>query len=168
MTFLILNNYTIAQSGNSATFTNTHAFTATSKGKDIISAENTIRNNSNTKFDLAHIRSLILHDSFFTNNNVIQLYQYIKNNINFNQSFEIYTTKDSINEIFKLENFSEVSGYYTILVNTQNNIPVKHIRFNDFCNDILIENYTKYYQRIKINEGIINDSSKKYISIDNF
>ena len=83
MTFLILNNYTIAQSGNSPTFTNTHSFTATSKGKDIISAENTIRNNSNTKFDLSHIRSLILHDSFFTNNNVIQLYQYIKNNIIF-------------------------------------------------------------------------------------
>ena len=30
----------------------------------------------------------------------------------------------------------------------------------------MLENYTKYYQRIKINEGIINDSNKKYISID--
>ena len=31
-------------------------------------------------------------------------------------------------------------------------------KYNDLVN--------KYYQRIKINEGIINDSNKKYISID--
>lgn len=166
MYFFILNNYTIAQSGNSPSFTNTHAYTASASDKDLLSTENKIRNNSNTKFDLTHIRSLILHDSFFENNNVLNLYNYFENNVKFNHSFEIYTTKDKIEEIYKLENFSEVSGYYTILVNTQNNIPVKHVRFNDFCNDILINNYTKYYHRIKINEGIINDSSNKYISLE--
>lgn len=166
MYFFILNNYTIAQSGNSPSFTNTHAYTATATDKDILSAENKIRNNSNTKFDLNHIRSFILHDSFFEDDNVLKLFNYFQNNVKYNHSFEIYTTKDNIKDIYKLENFSEVSGYYTILVNTQNNIPVKHIRYNDFCNDILIKDYTVYYQRIKINEGIIADSNEKYISLE--
>lgn len=166
MTFLILNNYTIAQSGNSPSFTNTHAYTAMASSSTILEAENKIRNNSNTKFDLSHIRSFIINDSFFVNDNVIKLYEYFKNNIKYHHTFEIYTTKDKISEIYKLENFSEVSGYYTILVNTQNNIPVKHVRYNDFCNDILIKDYTKYYHRIKINEGIINDSNKQYISLE--
>lgn len=166
MTFLILNNYTIAQSGNSPSFTNTHAYTATASSSTILEAENKIRNNSNTKFDLSHIRSFIINDNFFVNGNIIKLYEYFKNNVKYHHTFEIYTTKDNICEIYKLENFSEVSGYYTILVNTQNNIPVKHVRYNDFCNDILIKDYTKYYHRIKINKGIINDTDKKYISLE--
>lgn len=166
MYFLILNNYTIAQSGNSPSFTNTHSYIAKGSEKSLLDAENEIRNNSNTKFDLSHIRSLIINDNFFVNNNILKLYDYIKNNPKYNHTFEIYTTKDSIDKIYQVENFSEVSGYYTILVNTQNNIPVKHVRFNDFCNDLLIKNYTQHYQRIKINEGIIADSKKKYISLD--
>ena len=160
MYFLILNNYTIAQSGNSPTFTNTHSYIAKGNEKSLLDAENKIRNNSNTKFDLSHIRSLIIND------NVLKLYDYIRNNPKYNHTFEIYTTKDSIEKIYQVENFSEVSGYYTILVNTQNNIPVKHVRFNNFCNDLLIDNYTQYYQRIKVNEGVIADAKKKYISLD--
>lgn len=166
MYFFILNNYTIAQSGNSPSFTNTHSYTAVATDKDILSAENKIRNNSNTKFDLTHIRSLILHDNFFEDDNVLKLYYYFQNNIKYNHSFEIYTTKDYLSDIYKLENFSEVSGYYTILVNTQNNIPVKHVRYNDFCNDLLIKDYTVYYHRIKINEGVVNDSDKKYVTLE--
>lgn len=166
MYFFILNNYTIAQSGNSPSFTNTHSYTAFATDKDILSAENKIRNNSNTKFDLTHIRSLILHDNFFEDDNVLKLYYYFQNNIKYNHSFEIYTTKDNLSDIYKLENFSEVSGYYTILVNTQNNIPVKHVRYNDFCNDLLIKDYTVYYHRIKINEGVVNDSDKKYVTLE--
>lgn len=166
MYFFILNNYTIAQSGNSPSFTNTHSYTAVATDKDILSAENKIRNNANTKFDLKHIRSFILNDNFFEDDNALKLFYYFQNNVKYNHSFEIYTTKDNLNDIYKLENFSEVSGYYTILVNTQNNIPVKHVRYNDFCNDILIKDYTVYYHRIKINEGIINDSDKKYITLE--
>ena len=166
MYFFILNNYTIAQSGNSPSFTNTHSYTALATDKDILSAENKIRNNSNTKFDLTHIRSLILHDNFFEDDNVLKLYYYFQNNVKYNHSFEIYTTKDNLSDIYKLENFSEVSGYYTILVNTQNNIPVKHVRYNDFCNDLLIKDYTVYYHRIKINEGVVNDSDKKYVTLE--
>lgn len=166
MYFFVLNNYTIAQTGNSASFTNTHAYVSKGSDKEILLSENKIRNNSNTKFDLSHIRSFIIHDSFFVKNNAYLLLEYFINNPKYNPSFEIYMTKDKLDEIYKLENFSEVSGYYTILVNTQNNIPVKHITYNDFCNDLLIPNYTKYYQRIKLNKGIISDDEKEYISLE--
>ena len=72
MYFLILNNYTIAQSGNSPTFTNTHSYIAKGNEKSLLDAENKIRNNSNTKFDLSHIRSLIINDNFFINDNVFE------------------------------------------------------------------------------------------------
>ena len=71
MYFFVLNNYTIAQTGNSASFTNTHAYTSKATDKDILSAENKIRNNSNTKYDLSHVRSLVIKSSFFKNDNII-------------------------------------------------------------------------------------------------
>lgn len=165
MYFFILNNYTIAQTGNSASFTNTHSYTTKASEKELLLAENKIRDNSNTKFDLSHIRSLVIKTSFFKGDNILKLVNYIKNSNKFCPSFEIYTTDDSLDELYKLENFSEVSGYYTILVNTQNNIPVKHITFNDLCNDIYIKDYVVPYQKIKISKGVITDSEKEYITL---
>ena len=163
MYFFILNNYTIAQTGNSASFTNTHAYTTKASDKEILLAENKIRDNSNTKFDLSHVRSFVIKTSFFKNDNILKLINYIKNSNKYSPSFEIYTTDDSLDELYKLENFSEVSGYYTILVNTQNNIPVKHVTYSDLCNDIYIKDYVVPYQKLKINKGIITDSEKEYI-----
>ena len=164
--FYVLNNFNIAQTGNSASFTNTHSYIAKASDKDLLSAENKLRNNSNTKFDLSHVRSLIIKDSFFVNDNIVQLVNYFQNNSRFNPSFKIYTTSDELDKIFKIENFSEVSGYYTILVNTQNNIPVGHITYKDLCNDIFIPNYTVAYQKIKINDDIISDDKEKYITLE--
>lgn len=166
MYFFILNNYTFAQTGNSATFTNTHAYTAKETDKTILGAENKIRNNSNTKFDLRHVRSLVLSESFFSSNNLKYLIDYFVNNINYNPSFEIYTTSDNLAELYKIEHFSEVSGYYTILVNTQNNIPVNHVTYNNLCNDVLIPNYTVSYQKIKLKKGVIESGEEKYISLN--
>lgn len=165
MYFFILNNYTIAQTGNSASFTNTHAYTTKASDKEILLAENKIRDNSNTKFDLSHVRSFVIKTSFFKNDNILKLINYIKNSNKYSPSFEIYTTDDSLDELYKLENFSEVSGYYTILVNTQNNIPVKHVTYSDLCNDIYIKDYVVPYQKLKINKGIITDSEKEYITL---
>ena len=164
--FYVLNNFNIAQTGNSASFTNTHSYVAKASDKDLLSAENRLRNNSNTKFDLTHIRSLVIKDSFFVNDNILQLIHYFQNNSRFNPSFKIYTTSDELDKIFKIENFSEVSGYYTILVNTQNNIPVKHITYNDLCNDLYIPNYTICYQKIKVNEDVFSDDKKQYVSLE--
>lgn len=164
--FYVLNNFYIAQTGNSATFTNTHSYVAKASDKDLLSAENKIRNNSNTKFELTHIRSLVIKDTFFRNDNILKLIDYFKNNSRFNPSFKIYTTSDELDAIFNIENFSEVSGYYTILVNTQNNIPVKHVTYNDLCNDLYISNYTICYQKIKINNDMIFDEDKKYITLE--
>ena len=166
MYFFILNNYTFAQTGNSASFTNTHAYTAKETDKTILGAENKIRNNSNTKFDLRHVRSLVLSEDFFTNNNLKHLMNYFVNNINYNPSFEVYTTSDDLSELYKIEHFSEVSGYYTILVNTQNNIPVNHVTYNNLCNDILIPDYTVAYQKIKLKKGVIESGEEKYVSLN--
>lgn len=163
--YFVLNNYNIAQTGNSAAFTNTHAYVTKASDKELLLAENKIRNNSNTKIDLSHVRSIVIKDTFFKKNNIIKLIDYIKNSNKYNPSFEVYTTDDNLDEIYKLDNFSEVSGYYTILVNTQNNIPVKHITYSDLCNDIYIDNFFVPYQKIKVNKGIINDSEKEYVTL---
>lgn len=166
MYFFVLNNYLFGQIGSNAPEGTTSAFISKASAKDLFLAEQLIRENSNIMFDLTHIRSIIIHENFFIGDNAKKLMYYFQNNFNYFPSFQIYITSDEIIKIFQIQNFSEVSAYFTILVNTQTNLPVPQVSFNSFINDLLDENLTTCYSTITTVDGLFVAENEKFISLE--
>lgn len=161
----ILNNFNIGQSEFALGEQDNLGYIAKGTSHSIPTAISNIKQQSNIKLQLSHIRSMILTDSFFNDRNATMLYSYIKYSPDFYPTFNIYTTSDDLMEIYNVQNFSETSAYYTILINNDGVNDPANITFITFINDILVEEYTGLYPIIKVNKETFYNGDKPYVSL---
>lgn len=160
--FYILNNFNLGNSQYATSEAKNLGYITKGKGTSIASSIHNIKEASNIRLETSHIKSLVLKDTFFNDSNVFELVDFIKNSPDFYPSFIVYTTSDEISEIYKVENFTETSAYYTLLVNNQGINKPKLVTFTYFINDILDENYTTGYPIIKSVKTVLSDYDEPY------
>ena len=161
----ILNNFNIGQSEFAIGEQDSLGYISKGTSGSIPSAISTIKQQSNIKLQLSHIRSMVLTDRFFNDNNTLMLYSFIKYSPDFYPTFNIYTTSENLMDVYRVQNFSETSAYYTILINNDGVNDPKNITCATFINDILIDYYTGLYPIIKINKETFYNGDKPYISL---
>ena len=163
--FYILNNFNLGTSQFAQGEATNLGYVTKGTGLTIPSAIQSIKLASNIRLETSHIKSMVLKDTFFNNNNTYDLVNYIKHSPDFYPSFIVYVTSDDIKNIYEVNNFSETSAYYTLLVNNQGINKPKLTTFIDFINDVLDDNYTTMYPIIKSKKDIIYDYNDEYTTL---
>jgi len=162
----ILNNFNISRSEYGTSSPDALGYICKGEGKSISESLANINRFSNIRLQYSHIRSLILKDTFFTKQSIIHLYNQIKLSVDFYPTFNVYTTFDELNDIFNVNNFSETSAYYTILVNNDTINKAKDVTFLNYINDLLIPYYTVAYPILKISNDAFFEKNTPITSID--
>ena len=106
----IINTLNLSNIQTSATEKDSIAYISKYSESSIPKAIHKIFENSDIHIDLRHLRTVILKDSFINNDNLNMLINLIKNDINFYFNFSIYITKDNLEDIYKVNNFTETSA----------------------------------------------------------
>lgn len=161
----ILNDFNLGQSQYAIGESSTLAYTATSRGDTLQEALWKITINTNIYLQYSHIRTMIIKDTFCNNNNIYLLYQFIRTTPEFYPNFHIYTTSNELSEIYKVENFSDTSAYYTILVNSKGNSKTVKTDFIDLSNDLIRPNYTIRYPHLVATKTVFATNKDPYVSL---
>lgn len=161
----ILNNFNIGQSEFALGEQDNLGYISKGTASSIPEAISNIKKQSNIKLQLSHIRSMILKDTFFNDYNVVMLYSYIKYSPDLYPTFNIYTTSEDLMEIYNVQNFSETSAYYTLLINNDGVNDPLNVTITSFFNDILINYYTGIYPIISISKDTFYNGDKPYLSL---
>lgn len=162
----ILNNFNLSISDYGLSEANKLGYICKETGISIPDALSKINKQSNIRLQYSHIRSVLLKESFFNKNNVLNFYNHIRLSLDIYPNFSIYTTSDDLMEIYNVKNFSDTSGYYTILVNTDSINKPKNSTFLNFANDILCSTYTVAYPIIKICQENFYENNESLTSLD--
>lgn len=163
--FYILNNFNLGTSQFAQGEATNLGYVTKGSGKSIPSAIQSIKLSSNIRLETSHIKSMVLKDTFFNYNNIYDLVNYMKNSPDFYPNFIVYVTSDEIKNIYEVNNFSETSAYYTLLVNNQGINKPRLTTFIDFINDVLDNNFTAMYPLIKSKKDTIYDYNKEYTTL---
>ena len=162
----ILNNFNISRSEYGTASPDSLGYICKGEGKSIAEALSNINRYSNIRLQYSHIRTLVLKDTFFTRRSILHLYKHIKLSTEFYPTFYVYTTSDDLLKIYNVNNFSETSAYYTILINNDTINKAKEITYLDYINDILISTYTTSYPILTVSEDIFYEKDNPITSID--
>jgi hypothetical protein len=149
---------------------------STSPSTIITGTSNTIENTFFKLYDsvfvnlnLSHIETLILNERFISSKNIKELILYISSHQEFYPKFNIFITKESLNDIFNIDYFSDTSSYYNILTEYKSEIEHHHTTFIDLINDFNETNYFVMYPSLLLNKNIIkNDKLSTSLYIDGF
>ena len=161
----IINTLNLSNIQTSSTEKDSIAYVAKYTSDSIPSAVHKIFENSDIHIDLRHLRTLILKDSFINKKNLDLLINLIKNDINFYFNFAVYVTKDKIEDIYKVNNFTETSAYMTLLTMT-NNYDNYHLSYYpNLVNDLYSKIISYNYPIIKAQKEVFEKNEKDYITI---
>lgn len=161
----ILNDFNLGQTQYAIGESSTLAYTATSRGDTLQEALWMITINTNIYLQYSHIRTMIIKDTFCNDNNIYLLYEFIKTTPDFYPNFHIYTTSNELSDIYKVENFSDTSAYYTILVNSKGNSKTVKTDFIDLANDLIHPFYTIRYPHLVATKDVFATNEDSYISL---
>lgn len=162
----ILNNFNNTRSEYGSSNPDVLGYICKGQGKTIQEALSSINRNSNIKLQYSHIRSLIIQNNFFSEKHIKNLYKLIKLSKDFYPTFNVFITYDTLDTIYQVNNFSETSAYYTILVNTDTINKSQNTTFLDFINDILVSTYTPAYPVLQTSNDVFFENDKAITSID--
>lgn len=162
----ILNNFNLGQSEFAISESKNLGYIAKGKGNSLAKALSAIKNISNIRLELSHIKSMVIKDTFFNNQNLLKLIDFIKYNPGMYPNFVVYVTSNGIKEIFTVQNFTETSAYYTLLVNSKGINLAKQTTFTNLINDLLHQNYTESYPVISSNTDTIFDKEDNYNTLE--
>lgn len=165
----VINNYTMSKSDFNTS-------SSTSPSTIITGTSNTIENTFFKLYDsvfvnlnFSHIETLILNERFISTKNIKELILYISSHQEFYPKFNIFITKESLNDIFNIDYFSDTSSYYNILTEYKSEIEHHHTTFIDLINDFNETNYFVMYPSLLLNKNIIkNDKLSTSLYIDGF
>lgn len=162
----ILNNFNLSISDYGLSEANKLGYICKETGISIADALSKINKQSNIRLQYSHIRSFIIKDNFFNKVNVLNLYNHIRLSLDIYPNFSIYTTSDNLMDIYNVKNFSDTSGYYTILVNTDSINKPKNSTYLNFANDLLCSTYTVPYPIIKVSQDNFYENNEPLTSLD--
>lgn len=166
MYLYFLNDLNVSNSQNQSLDPDVLGFTAKGTGKHLNEAYEKIKKNCDLVIDLHHLQTMILHERFFTNQNINKIYNILKYSSKFDPTFEIYITDSEIKDIYTIQNMSETTSFYTILTGVKEGSQFNPTSFLDLCNDLLIPNYNVVYPVISVNKEIFGKHDENYSTIE--
>lgn len=166
MYLYFLNDLNVSNSQNQSLDPDVLGFTAKGSGKTLNEAYELIKKNCDLVIDMHHLQTMILHERFFTNQNILKIYNILKYSSKFDPSFEIYITDSEIKDIYTIQNMSETTSFYTILTGVKEGSQFNPTTFLDLCNDILITELNVIYPVISVNKEIFGKHDENYSTIE--
>ena len=115
--FYVLNNFNLAQAEISSNNVDNLAYVAKITAPTLTEAFRKLNQISNIYIHYNHLRTVILTNKFLNNQYLFDFYQFIKDDLNLYPSFYLFATDSKPEDIFNIENFSEISAYHTLLIN---------------------------------------------------
>ncbi len=161
----IINNLNLTQIDLATSEGDKLAYVASSSDLSLTIALDKIYENSDIIIDLHHLKTLILSKNVCNKINLRNIKDFLLNNYANYLNFSVLLTEKDISEIYKVQNFTETSAYYTLLTNSSNynkyNIPKIH----EFINDVSSNNYNITYPLINISYDTFGKNEDKYITL---
>lgn len=166
----VLNNYTMSKSDfNTSSSSTTPATIITGKSNTIENTFFKLYDSVFVNLNFSHIETLILNESFISSKNIQELILYISSHQEVYPKFNVFITKESLNDIFNIDYFSDTSSYYNILTEYKSEIEHHHTTFIDLINDFNEPNYFVMYPSLLLNRNIIkNNKISTSLYIDGF
>lgn len=163
--FYVLNNFNLAQAEISSNNVDNLAYVAKITAPTLTEAFRKLNQISNIYIHYNHLRTVILTNKFLNNQYLFDFYQFIKDDLNLYPSFYLFATDSKPEDIFNIENFSEISAYHTLLINPDLIKSYKLITFMDFAKAITINNYTLLMPHISCVKKIFSRQDEEYYSL---
>lgn len=142
-----------------------YAYFIKSKGKSITKAVDEMRKNSDTFLDFGHVSTVVIHESFFKIEHLKHLFEFFVNNQSFFLTSSVYITKEDINKVYKAENFSESSSFYSYLIDTESSNLIKKTPLKNLLSDLILSEYSNSYPVLSLKEEMFQSSENTYISL---
>ena len=161
----IINNLNLTQIELATAEGDKLAYVASSKDLSLTIALDKIYENSDVIIDLHHLKTLILTKRVCKTINLKNLAEYFANNYDNYLNFSVLLTENDISEIYKVQNFTETSAYYTLLTNSSNYNKYQIPKAHDFLNDVSSTNYNLIYPLINISYDTFSKNEDKYITL---
>lgn len=165
----VINNYTMSKSDFNTSSSTTPATIITGKSNTIENTFFKLYDSVFVNLNFSHIETLILNESFISSKNFQELILYISSHQEVYPKFNVFITKESLNDIFNIDYFSDTSSYYNILTEYKSEIEHHHTTFIDLINDFNETNYFVMYPSLLLNRNIIkNNKISTSLYIDGF
>lgn len=161
----IINNLNLTQIELATTEGDKLAYVAKSSDLSITIALDKIYENSEIIIDLHHLKTLILTKNVCTDIHLKNIRTFLINNYANYLNFSVILTENDISEIYKVQNFTETSAYYTLLTNSSNYNKYDVPRAHDFLNDVISNDYNLTYPLINISYDTFNKNEDEYITL---
>lgn len=122
-----------------------------------------------TPLNFKHIKTVIMHTSFFDSKYIDEFLQYIKSVRYISYNFYVFSTNEDITEIYNFKNPEQISYQYSLLSSPDlldySNYGVDRLHFLDFTNDYLVEKRYLHIPKIVINK---NWNKNMTLEVDGF
>lgn len=164
--FYVINNFNITNSKIASSNLNNLSYLIKVSDKDFYTTYNNLYNKVNEYISFNHLKTVILSINFINKDNLTLFYNLIKNNTKFYYNFFVFTTASSLDEIYNIKNFSDVSAYHTILTTPNLIFSYNLVTYNKFINIILNDNYSILLPNIKLNKDTINSDSENLYTLE--
>ncbi len=109
------------------------------QGKNIPDVLNSLELSSSLELNLKHISSFVLHESILNQKDIEDLISYVKESPTFDFNIYIFTTKDSVKDIYSIKNPNNESIILTMLCEPVTSaytfMAAKPPHFLNFCRD---------------------------------
>ncbi len=156
----ILNNYSLSKSDYNSSSSNDQAKSIYSNGNNTKEAFFNLENKNHTSLDFSHVETLIINTSYFKEEYLKELIEYLSNHPKFYPKFYVYVTSKTITDIYNIDYFNDTSSYYTIITDHKSDIRYHFTSFLELVNDVLIKDYFCLYPSLN-NDGNIISSTKE-------
>lgn len=156
----IFNNFSLSKSEYNTGSSTEQAKSIYSEADNTKDAFFNLANTSHTSIDYSHIESLIIHTSYFQENFLKELIDFLSNHPKFYAKFYVYVTNNTIKDIYNIDYFNDTSSYYTIITDHKSDIIYHFTPFLELVNDILIKDYFCLYPALNCNPNIINSNEE--------
>ncbi len=168
--FYIINNFNLGNSQIASGNTENLSYVIKVSDHNFISAFNAILKKTNMNIYFTHLQTMIISKSFFNNKAILNFYNYIRDFNFMYYNFYLFTTDSKIQDLYNIQNFSDVSAYHTLIVSPNLVKSYKLITFVDFSKAILDKNYTLLIPHISsiVDAFIEQDKSYYYLEMDGY
>lgn len=164
--YYILNNFNLTGAQLSSSNINDLSYMVKISDTNFARAFSSIRKKTNIGIHYTHLKTVILSNHFVGQIPILDFYNYIRDLNQIYLNFYLFTTDSKIEDLYNIQNFSDVSAYHTILINPSLIKTYKLVTFIDFAKEILKPNYTFLIPHVSSVTDTFSKQDKEYLSLE--
>ena len=164
--YYILNNFNLTGAQISSSNIDDLSYMVKISDTNFAKAFSSIIKKTNIGIHYTHLKTVILSNNFVGQIPILDFYNYIRDLNQIYLNFYLFTTDSKIEDLYNIQNFSDVSAYHTILINPNLIKTYKLVTFIDFAKEILKPNYTFLIPHISSVSDTFFKQDKEYLSLE--